>query len=343
MSIKKILITGGSGFIGTNLVKFLISKNIEIHNIDKISYCSVPYKFTNFPKKKYFFYKTNLSKINEIEKILLKVKPEIIINLAADSHVDRSIDSPVRFIKNNIISCLNFLETLKKNIKKIKLKKFIHISTDEVFGGDNKLPSKENDKYETNSPYSASKASCDSLCRAFNKTYKIPIIILHCCNNFGPFQFTEKFIPTIISKFINKEAIPLYGSGKNIREWIYVEDFCSAIFKIIKKGKIGEKYNIGSNQRISNIKILRTIVNIIPKYFNTNYKAVIKKVVDRPGHDFIYQINSDKIRKKFYWKNKYNLKEGLKKTIIWYLQNKSWLNHCKKIYKGNRQGLLKND
>jgi len=259
MSIKKILITGGSGFIGTNLVKFLISKNIEIHNIDKISYCSIPGKFTNFSKKKYFFYKVDLLKINEIEKILLKVKPEIIINLAADSHVDRSIDAPGKFIKNNIISCLNLLECIKKNKKKIKLKKFIHMSTDEVFGGDNKLPSKENDKYETNSPYSASKASCDALCRAFYKTYKIPIIVLHCCNNYGPFQFTEKFIPTVISKYINKEEIPLYGSGKNIREWIYVEDFCTAIFKILNKGKISETYNIGSNERISNINILKII------------------------------------------------------------------------------------
>jgi dTDP-glucose 4,6-dehydratase len=342
MSIKKILITGGSGFIGTNLVKFLISKNIEIHNIDKISYCSIPGKFTNFSKKKYFFYKVDLLKINEIEKILLKVKPEIIINLAADSHVDRSIDAPGKFIKNNIISCLNLLECIKKNKKKIKLKKFIHMSTDEVFGGDNKLPSKENDKYETNSPYSASKASCDALCRAFYKTYKIPIIVLHCCNNYGPFQFTEKFIPTVISKYINKEEIPLYGSGKNIREWIYVEDFCTAIFKILNKGKISETYNIGSNERISNINILKIILDIISRNLNSNnYKPIIKKVMDRPGHDFIYQINSNKVRKKFNWKNNYNLKEGLKKTILWYLQNKNWLNHCKKIYKGNRQGLLK--
>ena len=341
MSIKKILITGGSGFIGTNLVKFLISKNIEIHNIDKISYCSIPDKFTNFSKKKYFFYKVDLLKINEIEKILLKVKPEIIINLAADSHVDRSIDTPGKFIKNNIISCLNLLECIKKNKKKIKLKKFIHMSTDEVFGGDNKIPSKENDKYEANSPYSASKASCDSLCRAFYKTYKIPIIVLHCCNNYGPFQFTEKFIPTIISKYIKKETIPLYGSGKNIREWIYVEDFCAAVFKILNKGKISETYNIGSNERISNINILKIILDIISRNLNSNnYKPVIKKVMDRPGHDFIYQINSNKVRKKFNWKNNYNLKEGLKKTILWYLQNKNWLDHCKKIYKGNRQGLL---
>jgi dTDP-glucose 4,6-dehydratase len=344
MSIRKILITGGSGFIGTNLVKFLISKNIEIHNIDKISYCSIPDKFTNFPKKKYFFYKVDLLKINEIEKILLKVKPEIIINLAADSHVDRSIDAPGKFIKNNIISCLNLLECIKKNKKRIKLKKFIHMSTDEVFGGDNKIPSKENDKYETNSPYSASKASCDSLCRAFYKTYKIPIIVVHCCNNYGPFQFTEKFIPTVISKYINKEEIPLYGTGKNIREWIYVEDFCAAIFKILNKGKISETYNIGSNERISNINILKIVLNIISKNLdNNNYKPVIKKVTDRPGHDFIYQINSNKVRKKFNWKNNYNLKDGLKKTILWYLQNKNWLSHCKRIYKGNRQGLLKND
>ena len=342
MSIKKILITGGSGFIGTNLVKFLISKNIEIHNIDKISYCSVPNKFTNFPKKKYFFYKVDLLKINKIEKILLKVKPEIIINLAADSHVDRSIDAPGKFIKNNIISCLNLLECIKKNKKKIKLKKFIHMSTDEVFGGDNKLPSKENDKYETNSPYSASKASCDALCRAFYKTYKIPIIVLHCCNNYGPFQFTEKFIPTVISKYINIEEIPLYGSGKNIREWIYVEDFCTAIFKILNKGKIGEKYNVGSNERISNKNIIKIVFKILNKFANKHAnKLTIKYVEDRPGHDFRYQVDSNKLRKNLFWKNKYHLEEGLEKTIIWYFQNKKWLTHCKEIYNGNRQGLIK--
>ena len=341
MSIKKILITGGSGFIGTNLVKFLISKNIEIHNIDKISYCSIPSKFTNFPQKKYFFYKNNLSKINEIEKILLKVKPEIIINLAAESHVDRSIDAPVRFFKNNIESCLNLLEAIKKNNKKIKLKKFIHISTDEVFGGENKNPSKEDGKYETNSPYSASKATCDHLCRAYYKTFKIPVIIIHCCNNYGPYQFTEKFIPTIISKYTNNLSIPLYGSGKNVREWIYVDDFCKAILKIFKNGKIGEKYNVGSNERTSNKNIIKIISKILNKYSNKeNHNLIIKHVKDRPGHDFVYQINSSKIRKKLYWKNKYSLKEGLKKTILWYLNNKKWLDYCKKIYNGNRQGTI---
>lgn len=322
MSIKKILITGGSGFIGTNLVKFLISKNIEIHNIDKISYCSIPDKFTNFPKKKYFFYKVDLLKINEIEKILLKVKPEIIINLAADSHVDRSIDAPGKFIKNNIISCLNLLECIKKNKKRIKLKKFIHMSTDEVFGGDNKIPSKENDKYETNSPYSASKASCDSLCRAFYKTYKIPIIVVHCCNNYGPFQFTEKFIPTVISKYINKEEIPLYGSGKNIREWIYVEDHCNALIKIAEKGIIGENYNIGSGHVFNNVQLTQKII-LIYKKFNKNikYNFKIKFIKDRPGHDLKYSLDSSKIKKELAWSCQYSFSEGIKKTVIWYMKN----------------------
>ena len=344
MSIKKIVITGGRGFIGTNLIKYLLSKNFEIHNFDKISYCSVPDTFTNFSKNRYFFYKINLSNKNKIEKTLLKIKPQIIINLAADSHVDKSIESPSKFFANNVSSCLNLLESIRKNKKKLKLKKIIHISTDEVFGGDNKFPSKEDDKYETNSPYSASKASCDHLCRAFFKTYKIPVVIIHCCNNYGPFQFTEKFIPTIISKYINNQSIPLYGSGKNIREWIYVEDLCSAIFKIIKKSKIGEKYNIGTGERISNIEIIKIILKILSIYLNKkNSQILVKKVKDRPGHDFKYQINSNKIRKKLMWKNKYNLKIGLEKTVYWYLQNKKWLTYCSKIYRGGRQGLLKND
>ena len=301
MSIKKIVITGGGGFIGTNLIKYLLSKNFEIHNFDKISYCSVPDTFTNFPKNRYFFYKINLLNKNKIEKTLLKIKPQIIINLAADSHVDKSIETPSNFFTNNVSSCLNLLESIRKNKKKLKLKRIIHISTDEVFGGDNKFPSKEDDKYETNSPYSASKASCDNLCRAFFKTYKIPVVILHCCNNYGPFQFTEKFIPTIISKYINNETIPLYGSGKNIREWIYVEDFCSAIFKIIKKSETGEKYNVGSGERLSNVKIIKIILKILSKHFNKkNSQILIKRVKDRPGHDFKYQINSNKIRKKLH-------------------------------------------
>ena len=328
MSIKKIVITGGRGFIGTNLIKYLLNKNFEIHNFDKISYCSVPDTFTNFSKNRYFFYKINLSNKNKIEKTLLKIKPQIIINLAANSHVDKSIESPSKFFADNVSSCLNILETIRKNKKELKLKKIIHISTDEVFGGDNKFPSKEDDKYETNSPYSASKASCDHLCRAFFKTYKIPTIIIHCCNNYGPFQFTEKFIPTIISKYINNQIIPLYGSGKNIREWIYVEDLC----------------NIGSNERISNIEIIKIILKILSKYFNKKDSQIfVEKVKDRPGHDFKYQINSSKIRKKLMWKNKYTLKIGLEKTIYWYLQNKKWLTYCSKIYKGDRQGLLKND
>ena len=344
MSIKKIVITGGRGFIGTNLIKFLLSKNFEIHNFDKISYCSVPDTFTNFSKNRYFFYKINLSNKNKIEKTLLKIKPLIIINLAADSHVDKSIESPSKFFANNVSSCLNLLESIRKNKKELKLKKIIHLSTDEVFGGDNKFPSKEDDKYETNSPYSASKASCDHLCRAFFKTYKIPVVIIHCCNNYGPFQFTEKFIPTIISKYINNQSIPLYGSGKNIREWIYAEDLCSAIFKIIKKGKIGEKYNIGTGERISNVEIIKTILKILSKYLNKkDSRKLVKKVKDRPGHDFKYQINSNKIRKKLLWKNKYNFKIGLEKTVHWYLQNKKWLTYCSKIYRGDRQGLLKND
>ena len=320
MSIKKIVITGGRGFIGTNLIKYLLSKNFEIHNFDKISYCSVPDTFTNFSKNRYFFYKINLSNKNKIEKTLLKIKPQIIINLAADSHVDKSIESPSKFFANNVSSCLNLLESIRKNKKELKLKKIIHISTDEVFGGDNKFPSKEDDKYETNSPYSASKASCDHLCRAFFKTYKIPVVIIHCCNNYGPFQFTEKFIPTIISKYINNQSIPLYGSGKNIREWIYVEDHCKALIKIGQKGLIGENYNIGSGKTFNNIEIAKIIIKIFSEIKNKyQYKGKIQFVKDRPGHDVKYSLNSDKIKEELNWKCETNFNVGIKKTIDWYL------------------------
>ena len=342
--LKKILVTGGSGFIGSNLVKFLLNKNYKVINVDKLNYSSTPDKFKKFTNSKdYKFIKADLSNKKIIYRIIKKYKPEIIFNLAAESHVDRSIDSPFNFIKNNIISSLSLIEIIKKiySFKKLKNIKLIHISTDEVYGAILNRTSDEKKSYEPNSPYAASKASVDHILRSYSVTYNLPLIIVNCCNNYGPYQFPEKFIPTTIINILRKKSAPIYGSGKNVREWIHVHDYCEALEKIMKKGKIGESYNVGTGFRITNINLCkityRKLKEIFPKFkFN---KTIYKKIADRPGHDFRYAINSNKIRKELKWKPKINFKKGIQNTIEWYIKNKSWLKYCSKKYKGQRLGI----
>ena len=234
--MKKVIVTGGLGFIGSNLIKILNKKKFFIINIDKISYAS---NKNNIPNniKNYKFYKENINNKDFIVKILKKYKPSLIFNLAAETHVDKSIDGPKRFVNSNILGVFNLLEAIRIYKKKIKL---INVSTDEVYGDINKLSSKENDAYNPSSPYSASKASGDLLIKSYIRTYNVPAIITNCCNNYGPNQYPEKLIPTIIYKIINNQKIPIYGNGKNIREWIHVNDHCEALIKIALKGKIGE-------------------------------------------------------------------------------------------------------
>jgi dTDP-glucose 4,6-dehydratase len=239
--------------------------------------------------------------------------------VAAETHVDRSIDGPKQFIDSNIYGVFNLLEALRKFKKKIKL---IHVSTDEVYGDIIKnKSSKETDAYNPSSPYSASKASSDLLIKSYVRTYKIPAIITNCCNNYGPNQYPEKLIPTIIYKIINQKPVPIYGNGKNIREWIHVEDHCNALIKISEKGLLGENYNIGSGFELNNIDIVKKIIYSFEKIdVNLTNKAKFIFVKDRPGHDLRYSLNSSKIKKQLKWKCKYNFDEGIKKTIIWYVE-----------------------
>jgi len=343
--VKKnnILITGGSGFIGTNLVNYLLAKNYNIINLDKNSYASTPENFKIIKnKKKYKYFKVNLLDKQKIFFIVKKFKPHTIIHLAAESHVDRSINEYEIFIKNNILGTFNLLNIAQKvcDYKKKNIK-LIHISTDEVYGSNTGQPSKETSPYKPRSPYAASKASSDHIAMSFWHTYNFPIIILNLCNNYGPYQFTEKFIPTIVFNFINKKKIPVYGNGKNIREWIYVEDCCRAIEKIIRNGKPGSHYNIGSGVRYNNLYLIKKIYKILKKLnlVKSTYKKSIKFVKDRPGHDFRYALNASLFKNKTKWNCQINLTEGLKKTIQWYLNNKKWYKHTKKIYKGERLGL----
>ena len=334
--MKTIIVTGGLGFIGSNLINILSKKKYFIINIDKVTYAS---NFKNIKKniKNYKFYKQDINNQNFIKKILDVYSPSLIFNVAAETHVDRSIDGPKQFIDSNIYGVFNLLEAVRKFKKKIKL---IHVSTDEVYGDIIKnKSSKESDPYNPSSPYSASKASSDLLIKSYVRTYKVPAIITNCCNNYGPNQYPEKLIPTIIYKIINKKPIPIYGNGKNIREWIHVEDHCNALIKISEKGLLGENYNIGSGVELNNIDIVKKIVSSIKEIdINLANKAKFVFVKDRPGHDLRYSLNSSKIKKHLKWECKYNFNEGINKTIIWYV-DKFNKNFFKNKYFQNRIGL----
>jgi dTDP-glucose 4,6-dehydratase len=334
--MKTIIVTGGLGFIGSNLINILNKKNYFIINIDKVSYSS---NFKNISNniKNYKFYKQDINNQNVIKKILNKYNPSLIFNVAAETHVDRSIDGPKEFIKSNILGVFNLLEAIRVYKKKIKL---IHVSTDEVYGDIRKnKKSKEIDAYNPSSPYAASKASSDLIIKSYIRTYKLPAIITNCCNNFGPNQYPEKLIPTIIYKIINKEPIPIYGKGGNIREWIYVKDHCNALIKIAEKGTIGENYNIGSEVILNNIQIANKIISIFKKITDSkNIKSKIHFVKDRPGHDLRYCLDSSKIRNKLKWRCKSNFDEKVNETIIWYI-NKFKTNYFKNKNFKNRIGL----
>ena len=338
--MKKIVVTGGSGFIGTNLVNYLLKKKIFVINIDNLSYASNKYNKFAENNKNYRFYKTNIGNKKKIKGILNKYKPECIFNLAAETHVDRSIDQPLNFIETNILSTFNFLETVRSLYKQRPIK-LIHISTDEVYG-DLKpgLRSSEEFPYNPSSPYAASKASSDLLIKSYIRTYKFPAIITNCCNNYGPFQFPEKLLPKMISNILNNKVLPIYAKGKNSREWIFVEDHCEALFNIYKKGKIGQCYNIGSGYNLDNLSLILKLINQIKQ---TNFKigknVKIKFVKDRPGHDIRYALNNNKIRKQLKWKAKTNITTGLKKTIAWYIQNPKFLSTIPKKLYNNRLGL----
>ena len=338
--MKKILVTGGSGFIGSNLVKFLLKKKYFVINVDCLKYSANPYNTKNLNKNKnYVFFKLDINNKNKILKILKKYKPEGIFNLAAETHVDRSIDSPYNFIHSNILGTYNLLETIRKYKKKIKL---LHISTDEVYGDVLKGRSDEEYPYKPSSPYSSSKASSDHLVQAYVRKYKIPAIISNCCNNYGPNQFPEKLIPKLIFNIINNKPLPIYGKGKNSREWMHVQDHCEALFMIYAKGKVGENYNIGSGVNLKNIDIAKKLLNIAKiKSSKISQKVKIKFIKDRPGHDFRYALNNKKIQKKLGWKTKISLHTGLLQTFNWYINNKKFFNSVSKKLYINRMGLKK--
>ena len=340
--MKKIIVTGGLGFIGSNLIKLLIKKNYFVINIDKISYASNFYNTKDFSaKKNYKFVKLDINNKSKLKKILNLHKPVALFNLAAETHVDRSIESPSEFIKSNIVGVFNLLEVFKEYSKKNRMTKLIHISTDEVYGDVLKGRSKENDPYKPSSPYAASKASSDHLVYSYVRTFKLNAMITNCSNNYGPHQHPEKLIPKLIYNIINNKPLPLYGKGKNSREWIFVDDHCEALFKVFKSGARGEFYNIGSNINSSNFDIAKLLIKIAKKKLKLSRKIKIKFVKDRPGHDFRYALDSKKILKKLKWKSKINLKKGLENTFNWYFKNMKYYTTLKKKDITKRLGIGK--
>ncbi|MDC0492108.1 dTDP-glucose 4,6-dehydratase [Candidatus Pseudothioglobus singularis] len=333
-----IMVTGGCGFIGSNFVIDWLEKNNEmVINIDKLTYAG---NLNNLSKVKkninHIFFKKDISDNVYISKLLNQYKPRFIINFAAESHVDRSIDSPEAFIQTNILGTFHLLETAKSywnmldNEKKTNFR-FLHISTDEVYGALelNDAPFNEDHNYSPNSPYSASKASSDHLVRSYFKTYNFPTLITNCSNNYGPFQFPEKLIPLTIHNALKGANIPIYGDGQQVRDWLYVLDHCNALSLVLKNGKIGETYNIGGLNEKTNLEVVSTLCFILdklrPNKFGNSYKSQIKFVNDRPGHDQRYAIDANKIKKILKWAPIENFETGLEKTVKWYLANQNWM------------------
>ena len=327
--MKKIIVTGGLGFIGSNLIDLLIKKNYFVINLDKVTYSSNFYNAREYKKsKKYKFIKCDI-KDKKLKKILFKYKPAGIFNLAAETHVDRSIDDPENFIQSNIVGVYNLLESFKEYSKKYN-SKLIHISTDEVYGDILNGRTSEKYPYQPSSPYAASKAASDHLVSSYVRTYKIPAIVTNCSNNYGPKQHPEKLIPKLIYNIINNKPLPIYGKGTNSREWIYVQDHCEALLKVFSKGKIGEFYNIGSNKNLNNLEVTKELINISKKIIKLGKKVKIQFVKDRPGHDLRYALNSNKIKNKLGWSPKTNFRQGIKLTLEWYRKNKKYFKSLSK-------------
>ena len=336
--MNKIFITGGSGFIGSNFIYYCIDKGYEIMNYDNLTYagneCNLEYLKNN---QNYNFVNGDICNYDLLYNSIINFKPNFIVNFAAESHVDRSINSPQNFINTNILGTYHLLESSRKYYyqNKSELFKLLHISTDEVFGSlsDDKKLFNEDSKYNPSSPYSASKASSDHLVNAWTKTYNLPALITNCSNNYGPYQYPEKLIPLVIQKCIFEEEIPVYGNGKNIRDWIYVKDHCEALYKVLNKGKIGDNYLIGGNQEKRNLEVVELICEILDEINSSDnlksYKDLIKYVDDRPAHDYRYAVDCTKINTELNWNPKIGFNDGIRQTVKWYLENMDWLNKVK--------------
>lgn len=333
-----ILVTGGAGFIGSNYVRhWLAHKNEKIINLDKLTYAGNLSSLKSVANdKNHIFIKGDIADNKTVHDILQKYKPRAVINFAAESHVDNSISDPEAFVVTNVLGTLRLLENAKKFFNNLESDlqnsfRFIHVSTDEVFGSLNSgdKPFNENNPYLPNSPYSASKASSDHFVRAYFQTYGFPTIITNCSNNYGPFQHPEKLIPLIIINALANKELPIYGDGNQIRDWLFVDDHCSAIRSILERGVVGQTYNIGGDAEKSNISVVEEICecldSLVPKSNGLKYNTQIRFVKDRLGHDRRYAVDARKIRKEIGWKPNEDFSTGIRKTVVWYLENTDWI------------------
>jgi dTDP-glucose 4,6-dehydratase len=340
--LKNILVTGGAGFIGSSFINYVF-KNIsftgKIINVDKLTYAGNLENLveidSEYGGERYFFEKADICDFDKIKEIFKKYDIDTVVNFAAESHVDRSIYGPRDFMQTNIMGTFNLLEVARECWREKEKEEilFHHISTDEVYGSiEEGGYFYEDTAYKPNSPYSASKASSDHLVRAYYKTYSLPATISNCSNNYGPYQFPEKLIPLMILNILEEKPLPVYGDGKNIRDWLCVEDHCLAIWKIINHGRVGETYNIGGENEWENIRLVNFLcekIGWLKKKERDYYKRLITLVKDRPGHDRRYAINCDKIKKELDWSRQFNFEEGLDLTIKWYKDNQDWVDRVR--------------
>jgi dTDP-glucose 4,6-dehydratase len=349
----KIFVTGGAGFIGSAVIRNIIRSRPTwtVVNIDKLTYAGNLESLGEISRSpKYFFRQVDICDKENIKTLFNEFQPDGIMHLAAESHVDRSIDGPGEFIQTNIVGTYTLLECARSywlglDDSAKKKFRFHHISTDEVYGtlGDTGFFTEET-SYKPNSPYSASKASSDHLVRAWHETFKLPVVTTNCSNNYGPYHFPEKLIPLMILNAIELKQLPVYGKGDNIRDWLFVEDHAEALLQVFEKGKVGESYNVGGNNEMTNLGVVHTICDLLDQMKRRpdgkSYRDLITFVPDRPGHDKRYAIDASKIMRELHWKPKETFESGIKKTVTWYLENASW---CKRVqdgsYKRERLGL----
>lgn len=337
--MKNLLITGGAGFIGVNFIRYLLEESDyegRVINVDKLTYAGNPESLSDIEdnyEDRYFFVKADISDKESLSVVFDKFEIDSICHFAAESHVDRSIASPIEFIRTNILGTYNLLELSRERGGRIQL--FHHISTDEVFGSlEEGGFFTEQTPYSPNSPYSASKASSDHLVRSYHKTFDLPVTISNSSNNYGPFQFPEKLIPLMILNALEDTALPVYGDGLNIRDWLYVRDHCTAIWTIMNKGRVGETYNIGGRNEMENLKVVEMVCDYLDviagkRPNRESRRGLITFVADRPGHDRRYAIDSNKICSQLGWMPSETLETGLLKTVKWYLENDAWVNNVR--------------
>ena len=330
----KVLITGGAGFIGSAVVRLAIARGHNIINLDALTYAASLESIASVSENEnYRFVKLDIRENKKLDAVFVKYKPEAVMHLAAETHVDKSINKPANFIETNISGTFNILEASRRYWQAQGCPsefRFHHVSTDEVFGSLQSgadLLFTENTPYDPRNPYSASKASSDHLVRAWHETYGLPIILTNCSNNYGPYQFPEKLIPFMIINALKEKTLPIYGNGENIRDWLYVEDHADALLLVLEKGEIGRSYNIGNENERTNLEVVKTICNILDRLYprkKGQYADLITFVTDRPGHDARYAIDPSRIRNELGWQPTINFEQNLEKTVKWYLENRDW-------------------